>query len=189
MRTRQHPFHSHLFANKYFTYMYLNLKPVSFSAAYFKNIYQNFINSPNYQLWTSSNTLRINTINLPTIQTHKHLMPHKAFKLLNSQNFTSKLFKPSFKRNKKRNQECFLLVKKFHITTYCNTKKSSILQANKHQNKDSIDYNPSTPDSFHIYCSHSNNQKPNWRSLSQPFSNPSSKLQIISLKTSLCLNP
>ena len=87
-------------------------------------------------------------------------MPHKAFKLLNSQNFTSKLFKSSFKRNKQRNQEYFLLVKKFHITTYCNTKKSSILQATKHQNKDNIDYNPLTPDSFHIYCSHSDNQKP-----------------------------
>ena len=131
---------------------------VFFSAAYFKNIYPNFISWPNYQLWTLSNTSESNTINLPTIQTHKHLMPHKAFKLLNSQNFTSKLFKPSSKRNMQRNQECFLLVKKLHITTYCNTKKSRN-QANKHQDKHKIDYNhqpypPPPPPPYPRFFSH-----------------------------------
>ena len=66
-------------------------------------------------------------MNFPPIQAYKHLMPYKAFKLLYSQNLTTKPFNPSPRRDKQQNQKCFPSVKKFHITTYmyCNIKRTT----------------------------------------------------------------
>ena len=117
-------------------------------------------------------------------------MPHKAFKLLYSQNFTSKPFNPSSRRNKQQNQECFLSVKKFHITIYCNyyPKKPPILQANEHQNKHNIHINLSNPQFFSYLLitltpTTKNQTDTNFLKINHP------NFQSISPETSLCLNP
>ena len=149
MPTQQHPFRNHLFTYKYYTYKYL--KPVS---SHLQPTSKTSTQIPSTRQVTSSELQTVpsesDTLNLPPIQTYKYLMPHKAFKLLCSQNFTSRLpnhFKASSRKKKQQNQECFLSIKKFRISTYCNMKRLPIVQANKHQTKHNI-HNLSNPRSF-----------------------------------------
>ena len=110
MPTQQHPFHNHLFTYKYYTYKYL--KPVS---SHLQPTSKTSTQIPSTRRVTSSELQTVpsesDTMNLPPIQTYKYLMPHKAFKLLYSQNFTSRLPNhlkpaPEKRNNKTKSASC-----------------------------------------------------------------------------------